>query len=311
VLHSSLLVPYFSWQFSHAKHHAKTNSLMDGESHNPDTMEELCNMLGLDYYKLHDTLGDDAFAGFQLFAHLVFGWPVYLLTNATGGRRTFDRKPKGDKVLDHFRPSSQLFPPSWRVRVGASTVGVLGFIGLLCHLGSIYGGSKVAMMYIPAYLVCNGWLVLYTWLQHTHEGLAHYGEDDWSWVKGALSTIDRPYADLYCGGLFRGGGPLSQASSEGHPNGGGGFHDWMHHRIGSTHVFHHVFSGAPCYRAVEATKHLKAFLEPKGLYNYDPRSTWRAAWDTASSCHGVEGVEGSQYPKPISELKAKKFGKAE
>lgn len=31
VLHSLLLVPYFSWQYSHGKHHAKTNHLLDGE----------------------------------------------------------------------------------------------------------------------------------------------------------------------------------------------------------------------------------------------------------------------------------------
>ena len=36
-----LLVPYYSWQYSHAKHHAKTNHLMDGETHNPNTQAEI------------------------------------------------------------------------------------------------------------------------------------------------------------------------------------------------------------------------------------------------------------------------------
>ena len=35
VLHSALLVPYFSWQRSHSIHHAKTNHLIDGETHVP------------------------------------------------------------------------------------------------------------------------------------------------------------------------------------------------------------------------------------------------------------------------------------
>ena len=82
-----------------------------------------------------------------------------------------------------------------------------------------------------------------------------------------------------------------------------GFHDWMHHRIGSTHVFHHLFSEGPCYRAVEATAHLRAFLEPKGLYNYDARPILTAAWQTAKRCHYVEGTGGVQYFKSLADAK--------
>ena len=35
VLHSILLVPYFSWQRSHAVHHANTNHITKGETHVP------------------------------------------------------------------------------------------------------------------------------------------------------------------------------------------------------------------------------------------------------------------------------------
>jgi len=48
ILHSILLVPYFSWAFSHAKHHRRTNDLVDGETHTPPTYEDV----GL--YKLND-----------------------------------------------------------------------------------------------------------------------------------------------------------------------------------------------------------------------------------------------------------------
>ena len=41
----------------------------------------------------------------------------------------------------------------------------------------------------------NAWLVLYTWLQHNDPSVPQYGEDEWTWVKGALSTIDRALID--------------------------------------------------------------------------------------------------------------------
>ena len=39
ILHTALLVPYFSWQRSHAVHHSKTNHVLEGETHVPYTME--------------------------------------------------------------------------------------------------------------------------------------------------------------------------------------------------------------------------------------------------------------------------------
>merc|ERR1711924_584317 len=108
-----------------------------------------------------------------------------------------------------------------------------------------FGIVPVACFYWGPYLWVNFWLVLYTWLQHTSPEVPHFGDDEWTWVRGALCTIDRPYAELF------------------------GFFDWVHHHIGSTHVCHHLFSNLPCYHAVEATKHLKAYLKPLGLYNYD------------------------------------------
>jgi len=279
-LHSALLVPYFSWQYSHAKHHSKTNHLQDGESHNPNSAEEV-NEAG--YVKLASLIGEDAFAGFQLLTHLVLGWPIYLLTNATGGRRLYDGKPIPEKAnLDHFRPSSKLFPPSWKNRIALSSLGVAITLATVSYFTITQGPLAVTLYYWLPYLVTNGWLVLYTWLQHTAEGVPHYGDDEWTWVRGALGTIDRPYDELF------------------------GFFDWIHHHIGSTHVCHHLFSNLPCYHAKEATQHIKAFLEPKNLYNYDGRPTLEAMWQTAKSCHYVQDTNGIQYPKSIFNLVADK-----
>jgi fatty acid desaturase len=263
VLHSILLVPYFSWQYSHAKHHAKTNHLLDGETHVPPARKYVSMFKGF-----HDLIGEDAFAVWELALHLLLGWPMYLLINATGARRTPEGKPMRS-VHDHFRPSSKLFPShrKWDARVTASTVGVLTTLVSLYLLGESYGHGKVSMMYWPSYLWVNFWLVLYTWLQHTAVDLPHFGEDEWTWVRGALCTIDRPYW------VF----------------------DWMHHHIGSTHVVHHLFSNLPCYHAEEATVAMKAFLEPKGLYHYDPTPFPIAAWRITHDCHYVESTKGVQH----------------
>lgn len=278
LIHSALLVPFFSWQYSHGKHHSKTNHLVDGETHVPDTREDVET---LHMPLLHRLLGDDSFAMLQLIMHLVFGWPAYLFFNATGGRRLQGQslqKPvpvmKGG-LVDHFRPNSALFPDAWRVRVGLSTLGVALAVGAIVWACRSFGFGAVAVTYLVPYMWVNFWLVLYTWLQHTDPEVPHYGDEDWTWVKGALGTIDRPY------GIF----------------------DWMHHHIGSTHVCHHLFSSLPCYNAVEATAHLKAYLEPRGLYNYDPAPWPRAAWRVAKTCHFVEGVHGTQYFKSLGKGK--------
>mmetsp|Transcript_138920 Transcript_138920/g.443198 ORF Transcript_138920/g.443198 Transcript_138920/m.443198 type:complete len:364 (-) Transcript_138920:75-1166(-) len=249
----------------------KTNHLIDGETHVPETMESV-QKVGFEL--LHRWFGDDCFAIFELFTHLVVGWPVYLFLNVTGGRRLKGQeleKPLPMKlgIVDHFRPSSPLFPESWQIRIALSTLGVVLTLLGIAAATRAFGWSALLVHYWMPYLWVNFWLVLYTWLQHTDPNIPHYGDDDWTWVKGALCTIDRPY----------------------------GFFDWMHHHIGSTHVAHHLFSTLPCYRAEEATRHLKAYLEPRGLYNYDATPWPLAAWRVAKTCHFVEDVKGTQYYK--------------
>jgi omega-6 fatty acid desaturase (delta-12 desaturase) len=80
LMHQALLVPYFSWQYTHAKHHRRTNNTMDGESHVPGTRTEV----GLDEYGLtrvsnwaviHEAIGDGPFGALKILANLILGWP--------------------------------------------------------------------------------------------------------------------------------------------------------------------------------------------------------------------------------------------
>lgn len=278
IVHQFLLVPYFAWQYTHAKHHRRTNHLSDGESHVPSTGEE--NGLGknnerLSFYAvLHEAMGDGAFAVFQVWTHLFIGWPLYLMGLASTGKVAQDGTPLDGRIADHFRPSSPMFPEKISGKIFLSTVTVILSCAALGYAAFEYGVLPVTLWYLGPYTWVNAWLVLYTWLQHTDPSVPHYGEGEWTWVKGGLSTIDRPY------GIF----------------------DFFHHCIGSTHVAHHLFHEMPWYNAIEATAALKANLEPKGLYNYDPTNFVSAMWKIAHTCHYVDSIEGIQYYKSLEDV---------
>ena len=278
VLHQILLVPYFAWQYTHAKHHRRTNHLMDGESHVPSTAED--NGLGEHlernsfYAAWHEAMGDGAFAAFQIWTHLFVGWPLYLLGLASTGKLDRDGNPLDGRIADHFRPNSPMFSPKVAGKILLSTVTEIATLAGLGYLAYEHGALPVTLWYGGPYIFVNFWLVLYTWLQHTDPSVPHYGEGEWTWVKGALSTIDRPY------GIF----------------------DFFHHRIGSTHVVHHLFHEMPWYNAEVATKAVKEFLEPQGLYNYDPTPWVEAMWRIAHTCHYVDSSEGIQYFKSLEDV---------
>ena len=252
-LHSVLLVPYFSWQRSHAVHHSRTNHLTEGETHVPYVKGELKGDLNI---KAKESLGEGPFAILQLVTHLVFGWPAYLLTGATGG------SARG--VTNHFLPNVntgalELFPGSWKKKVYYSDVGVFAFIGVLAAWVATCGWAPFLALYVGPYMFVNFWLVLYTWLQHTDVDVQHLAAEQWSYIKGAFLTIDRPYGPVF---------------------------DFLHHRIGSTHVAHHVECAIPHYKATEATEALKSNFPD--YYLYDPTPIWRAMMRVASKCVAVE-----------------------
>ncbi len=219
-------------------------------------------------------MGDGAFAAFQIWSHLAVGWPLYLIGFASTGKLAYDGTPLNGRMADHFRPNSPMFPPKVHFKILLSTITEVASLVLLGVLMVRVGVLPVVLWYGCPYFVVNAWLVLYTWLQHTDPSIPHYGDDEWTLVKGALSTIDRDY------GIF----------------------DFFHHTIGSTHVVHHLFHEMPWYNAIEATRHVKAFLEPKGLYNYDPTPWYVEMWRVAKRCHYVEDTTGVQYFKSLEDV---------
>jgi fatty acid desaturase len=101
-------------------------------------------------------------------------------------------------------------------------------------------------------------------LQHTDVDVPHFSEDNHNFVKGALHTIDRPYDKL---------DPW-------------GFIDFLHHKIGTTHVAHHFDSTIPHYKAQIATDAIKENFP--NMYLYDPTPIPQAVWRIAKGCTAVE-----------------------
>ena len=262
-LHSALLVPYFSWQRSHAIHHANTNHLEEGETHVPAVAGNPKGDFGL---SLKQKLGEPLWTAFNSVVVLLFGWPAYLIAGASGG------PVRG--ATNHFWPWAgeqgrhSLFPGGWKKKVLFSDVGVLAVLGALAYWAYAAGSVlPVLALYVGPYLVTNAWLVGYTWLQHTDVDIAQYTGSDWNWVRGAFLTVDRPYGPVF---------------------------DFLHHRIGSTHVAHHVDHSIPHYNALEATEALKkAFPD---LYLYDPTPVHEALWRVAAKCIAVKpSGKGGMY----------------
>ena len=260
VLHTALMVPYFSWQRSHAVHHAKTNHMTEGETHVPRLQKGQSNK----YKKVSKVMGQGFVACTRLITHLVLGWPAYIIGGATGG-------PAYGKTnhMWPFAPFSNgqkdLFPGVWKKKVLLSDVGILGMAGLLFWWAKSAGFASVFALYLAPLMVTNCWLVLYTWLQHTDVDIPHFDKDNWTWVKGAFHTVDRPY------------GPVL---------------DYVHHRIGSTHVAHHVCAAIPFYKAKKATEALKEKFPD--LYLYDPTPIHKALWRVSSRCAAVQKAEGGE-----------------
>lgn len=269
VLHSLLLVPYYSWQRSHAVHHQFTNHMGLGETHVPEPVNNDEFDSGDLRQSFIDTLGENngmkAWGVTQGFLHLVLGWPAYLLIGATGGP---DRG-----MTNHFYPNPltkpdlpkrELFPGNWKEKVYQSDIGIAAVVGGLLAWTACNGVGEVMALYGGPLIVINAWLVLYTWLQHTDVDVPHFSDDDHTYVKGALHTIDRPYDKLDPFGLI----------------------DFLHHKIGSTHVAHHYDSSIPHYKAQAATDAIKeSFPE---LYLYDPTPIPQALWRVCKGCTVVE-----------------------
>lgn len=245
VLHSALLVPYHSWRISHREHHAYTNHTDMDQVFVPVAASQAAGDLGAfaDGFFLRTAFGRLC----SIVVTLTLGWPAYLLFNTTG--RNY-HKPG----TNHFNPNSSIFADSERTAVMISDAALLVVISLLSVWAATTSFGHVVCVYGVPYLCVNAWLVLITLLQHTDYAIPHYDSRSWTWVKGALCTVDRDYGLL----------------------------NHFFHHIGDTHVLHHLFYKIPHYHAQEASRALVPLLGK--YYRRDDTPIAQALWTTFKKC---------------------------
>ena len=202
---------------------------------------------------------------------MILYFPFYLFGVIRVCRTNFDGSPNEGERQDLFNPNSVILPPKLKNKVVLSTATFVATIALLVHLSLSKGFLAVALWYGFPLLWAFFWGFTYTLLHHRDPSIPFYSDKEWTWMKGSLSSIDRDY------GIF----------------------NFFHHQIGHTHLCHHLFHEIPFYNSVRATRAIRDFLEPKGLYNFDPTPWPVVLWRTAGTHHYVSDINGIQYEKSL------------
>ena len=242
ILHSALLVPYFSWKISHGKHHKATGHLERDMVFVPKSREAYASKLGRLAHELAELAEDTPLAtAFHCFYQQLGGWPAYLITNVTG-HNNHERQAEGRgrgkrngflQGVNHFNPSSPLYEAKDAKLIVLSDLGLALTGAALYALTQRFGLANMAVWYGAPYLWVNNWLVMITFLQHTDPALPHYAAEQWTFARGAAATIDREFGFV-------------------------GRH--LLHGIVETHVLHHFVSTIPFYHADEATAAIRPVM---------------------------------------------------
>jgi omega-6 fatty acid desaturase (delta-12 desaturase) len=272
VLHSALLVPYFSWKYSHSAHHKATGHMERDMVFLPRTREAQASRIGKFVHELHELTEETPIAtALNLLLQQLFGWPMYPLANVTGHNfheRQREGRGKGKKNgftdgVNHFNPSSPLFDNKQAKYIVLSDIGLAITLTAIVTAANKFGWANVAVWYIIPYLWVNNWLVAITFLQHTDPSLPHYTAEEWNYVRGAAATIDREMGFI-------------------------GRH--LLHGIAETHVLHHYVSTIPFYHADEASEAIKPVMGKH--YRSDTKNAFfgflAAMYNSARWCQWVE-----------------------
>ena len=273
VLHSYLLVPYFSWKYSHGKHHKATGHLRRDMVFVPPTKEEFKEKRKV--VTLSELMEDAPIVTLKTLLIQQFGgWIGYLFTDVTGQ----PHPELGDKwyssfLASHFNPTSPIFEKRDYWFIVLSDIGILTQLFVVYEWVKYFGFFAMFTHWFLPYVFTNHWLVFITYLQHSDVTLPHYEDNEWNFARGAAATIDRNFG--FIGPFF--------------------FHD-----IIETHVLHHYVSRIPFYNARVGTEGIKKVMGKH--YAHSDENMWVTLWKSARMCQFVDGDGGVKMFRNVNGL---------
>lgn len=211
-VHSFLLTPYFSWKSSHARHHIYCANMDKDMVYVPLRRKEYAEKMSVTEHGLDELIADAPAVTFlRIVLQQTIGWPWYLITNITAGRDSLGvKKSKGWYDNSHLDPKGSLFRKDEFAAIFASDVGLGIMMTALWYTGTKVGFMNVFFLYGIPYMWVNHWIgtshspslfirgcaeyiVAITYLHHTHPTIPKYEDASWTFLKGALATIDRDF----------------------------------------------------------------------------------------------------------------------
>ncbi|KAI9905365.1 hypothetical protein PsorP6_014354 [Peronosclerospora sorghi] len=195
VMHSLVLTPFEPWKLSHRHHHKNTGNIDRDEIFYPQR-KAVANP-----WSRNSTL----MLGVAWFVYLFEGFPP--------------------RKVYHFNPFDPMFYHHQVSAVIISIIAQFAVAGLSIYLSFLLGLKTMIIYYYAPILVFGSMLVITTFLHHNDEETPWYGDSDWTYVRGNLSSVDRSYGSLI---------------------------NNLSHNIG-THQIHHLFPIIPHYKLNRAT----------------------------------------------------------
>ena len=167
IIHSSLLVPYFSWKISHGKHHKATGHIERDMVFVPETRESYASKVGKAAHDLAELMEETPlYTAWHLVYQQIGGWPAYLLSNVTG-HNVHEGQPEGKgkgkkngffSGINHYMPSSPLYEKKDEHLILLSDLGLGITATILFFLGQKFGWNNMLVWYFVPYLWVNHWL---------------------------------------------------------------------------------------------------------------------------------------------------------